>query len=364
MKPLVLNQFHKGWNANFIELGGQEVVGDYGHVEKEYWALRGSAGAMDLSFKGRICVAGADHIRFLNGQVTNDAGALRVGEGCYAALVTAKGRMLSDLNIYRLENELLLDFEPGLSGKVIERLEKYIIADDVQVGDVAEQYGLWSVQGPSAAKVVGELGLSAEPPKAEFEVAHESHADFGEVYLMNRQRFGMGGFDFYVPVSTLETVAERLVKILEEQGGMICGWHAAEMTRIEAGIPRFGIDMTEANLPSETGLENRAISYSKGCYIGQEVIARIRTYGKVSKALRGLRLRDDLEVLPVNGDSLLQGQKEVGFVTSAVKSPALGGQIALGYVRREVNQIGNELVLRTTNGSSPVRIVPLPFVSE
>jgi folate-binding protein YgfZ len=133
------------------------------------------------------------------------------------------------------------------------------------------------------------------------------------------------------------------------------------MMRIEAGIPRFGIDMDENNLPPEAGIDSRAVSYTKGCYIGQEVIARIRTYGHVTKTLRGLRLANDLEALPQKGDKLFHGDKEAGFVTSALTSPFLKANLALGYVRREHSPSNSELTLRTAQGDSPVKIVTLPF---
>src|SRR5579863_2834931 len=137
MNALALHEFHDGLHANFTEVSGMEVVGHYGETSAEYAALHETAGVLDLSFRGRICLAGADRARFLNGQVTNNVKDLKPGSGCYAALVSAKGKMESDLNIYRLENELLLDFEPGLSARVTQRLEKYIIAEDAQVIDVA-----------------------------------------------------------------------------------------------------------------------------------------------------------------------------------------------------------------------------------
>jgi folate-binding protein YgfZ len=142
----------------------------------------------------------------------------------------------------------------------------------------------------------------------------------------------------------------------------LCGWAALETARIEAGLPRFGADMDRTTLPPEAGLDNRAVSYSKGCYIGQEVIARIRTYGQVAKALRGLRLADDLPALPERGDKLYLGAKEAGWITSATASPALRGNIALGYVRREANGIGTELLLESGGRKTPARIVELPFV--
>src|SRR5947208_8545225 len=136
MNPLALQEFHHTLNASFGELGGAEVVSSYGDVLAEHAATRESVGVLDLSFRSRLCLTGADRVRFLHGQVTNDVKRLRPGEGCCAALVNAKGKMESDLNIYCLENELLLDFEPGLTASLAGRFEKFIIADDVQIIDV------------------------------------------------------------------------------------------------------------------------------------------------------------------------------------------------------------------------------------
>jgi len=362
MNPLPLHEFHDGLNARFAEVNGCEVVNDYGDVLAEHAALKNSAGALDLSFRGRVCLTGADRVRLLNGQVTNNVKDLRVGQGCYAALVTAKGKLESDLNVYALENELLLDFEPGLTAAITQRLEKYIIADDVQIVDAAPHYGLLSVQGPKSDAAVLALGLVLDLPAKPFQFVTVHDATLGEIYVMNHPRTGASGFDLFVPVPALGAVMDKLIAAAKDAGGRACGWQALEMARIEAGIPRFGADMDDTNLAPEAGIEERAISYSKGCYIGQEVIARIRTYGQVTKALRGLRLADDLKALPVKGDKLFRDGKEVGYITSALASPALKANIALGYVRKESNQIGIELVLKTAHGESPAKIVDIPFV--
>ncbi len=164
MNPLNLHEFHHGLGAQFAELAGAEVVNDYGDWLAEHAALRETAGVIDLGFRSRLCLVGADRVRFLHGQVTNDVKKLCIGEGCYAAITTAKGKMESDLNIFCLADELLLDFEPGLTEKISQRLEKFIVADDVQIVDAAPHYGLLSVQGPKAETVVRALGLFAEIP--------------------------------------------------------------------------------------------------------------------------------------------------------------------------------------------------------
>src|SRR5882672_7436205 len=349
-----------------------EIVNDYGDWLAEYKALRESAGILDLSFRSRICVIGADRARFLHGQVTNDVKKLQVGEGCYAAITTNKGKMESDLNIFALADELLLDFEPGLTEKISARLEKFIVADDVQIMDAAPHYGLLSVQGPKAAEVVVALGLIGRDalPRVQSDrqvslaIVKISDATLGEIYLANNPRLGLrrhvdalesadmsalskfpDGFDLFIPNNSLGAVADKLIAAAKQIGGGACGWTAFETARIEAGIPRFGADMDETNIPLECGIESRAVTYNKGCYIGQEIINRIHSVGHVNKELRGLRLVDDLKALPQHGDKLFHAGKEVGYVTSAVKSPSFNANIALGYVRREVNQIGSDLTL-------------------
>jgi folate-binding protein YgfZ len=350
-----------------------ETVADYGAWLAEYKALREAAAVIDLSFRGRICLLGNDRIRFLHGQITNDVKKLGSGEGFYAALTTAKGKMESDLNVFNLPDELLLDFEPGLAQIISQRLEKYIVADDVQIVDVAPHYGLLSVQGTKAVEVIKALGF-ADPPQKEFSITKISDATLGEIYLANRpwlicrsrgneaqiKNENEYGFDIYVPNNSLGAVADKLIAAAKSAGGCACGWTAFETARIEGGIPRFGEDMDETNLPMEC-IEARAMSFNKGCYIGQEVLNRIHAIGHVNKELRGLRLADDLKTLPQKGEKLFHNGKEVGYVTSAVKSPALNANIALGYVRREANQIGTELMLRTADGESLAKIVELPF---
>jgi folate-binding protein YgfZ len=370
MNPLMLHEFHCGLRARFAELDGAEIVADYGGWLAEHAALRETAGVIDLSFRSRICLVGADRARFLHGQATNDVKKLRDGTGCYAAITTAKGKMESDLNIFALADELLLDFEPGLTEKISQRLEKFIVADDVQIVDAAPHYGLLSVQGPKAPEVVVALGLIGRDAlpcvQADQQVSPTiikiSNVTLGEIYLANQPRLGTGGFDLFVPNNSIGAVADKLIAAAKQIGGRACGWQAFETARIEAGIPRFGADMDGTNIPLECGIESRAVTYNKGCYIGQEVINRIHSVGHVNRQLGGLRLADDLPALPARGDKLFHAGKEAGYVTSAVKSPALNVNIALGYVRREANQTGNELTLRTAAGESLAKIVELPFV--
>ena len=363
MNGLGLHEFHDGLGAQFAEVAGAEVVLHYGDPLAEHAALRRSAGVLDLSFRGRLCILGADRTRFLHGQVTNNIKELKPGAGCYAAVTTNKGKLQADLSIYCLADELLLDFEPGLTAKITERLGKFVVADDAQMVDVAPHYGLLSVQGPQAAEVMGALGIFPALPEKSCQSVKASEPMLGDIYLVNQPRIGSAGFDLFVPVAAMGAVADKLIAAAKQSGGRACGWSALEVARIEAGIPRFGADMDETNLPQEAGIESRAVSFTKGCYIGQEVINRVRTIGHVSRALRGLRLPDALPALPARGDKLFHEGKEVGHVTSAAASPSLRANIALGYVRKECNAIGTELTLRNESGEWPVKVETLPFIA-
>jgi len=361
MDPLALNDYHKQQQAHFCTLNGSQTVAHYGEPIAELRALHQSAAFIDLSFRGRLCLTGADRLRFLNGQVTNNLKSLSPGQGCYACLLNARGKLQSDLNIYHLDEEFLLDFEPGLTHRIQPRLEQYIIADDVQVVNVAPLFGHLSLWGPLAQQAFENARLGLSAPQQPWTFSHAQQEPFGDLYCMLQPFGNASALHFYLPNPALETVAQRLCQAVRSVGGRAAGWDALQTFRIESGVPRFGVDMDETNLPPEAGLETLAISYAKGCYIGQEIISRLRTYGQVAKALRGLRLAEETDPLPQKGDALFANRQEVGYITSATYSPTLDAKIALGYVRREHWQLGTRLSLPPAQGNLPVTIVPLPF---
>jgi folate-binding protein YgfZ len=344
MQPLLLHDFHAAQGAAFFELNGFEAVSSYGHPIEEYEALTREAALVDLSFRSRICLLGTDREKFLHGQVTNDVLKLKVGQGCYATLVTAKGKIESDLFIHKVKDELLLDFEPGLTQRVIERLNRYVIAEDVQMVDVAPHYGLLFVGGPGSIEILKGSGLQLAIPETPLNWLSTT-IDSEEIYIVNNPRFRSPGFDLFVPVARIEAIARGLL----QDGAKLAGFNALETVRIENAVPRFGIDMTEITLPQEAELQERAISFAKGCYIGQEVIARIRTYGQVAKALRLLRLKDG-NTAPPSGAKIFAAGKESGFVTSTTCSPKYKAHVALGYVRKESNAVGTQVELGSTPG--------------
>lgn len=349
MAPLALHEFHLNRGASFSNQNGFEAVASYGQPEAEYTALTQRAGLLDLSFRSRICLLGTDREKFLHGQVTNDVLRLKTGDGAYAALVTAKGKVESDLFIYKLQDELLLDFEPGLTPKISNRLEKYVIAEDVQIVDVAPFYNLLSILGPDSATIVSSQ-IHFPLPEKTLSFTKASSAS-GELYIVRNDRFGIPAFDLFVPSADALTLTEKLSSQIK-----LVGMDACEMIRVEKGIPRFGVDIDESNLAPEALGEN-AISYAKGCYIGQEVIARIRTYGQVAKALRLLRFAAEPQQLPSRGDKLFKAGKEVGLITSSTFSPRHRSTLALAYVRKECNSPGDTLHLGAPDGPLATIIV-------
>jgi len=352
MPALPLHDFLAARGAAFTDLRGEETVSSFGSADAEYAALTRAAVLLDLSSRGRLCVLGSDREKFLHGQVTNDIQRLKTGQGCYAALVNGRGKIQSDLFVWKLAEELLLDLEPGLAATVLQRLEKYVIAEDVQLVDASPHYGLLTIQGPKAWDALVKSSLAAGPQPAAFHWAALPQPE-GELYLANNPRFGTTGFDLFIPTAALERIAVVLEAVCAQLGGGWAGNDAAEVARIENAIPRFGFDMDESNLTPEAGIQDRAISYAKGCYIGQEVIARIRTYGQVAKALRLLRLDDG--PLPPRGEKLFHAGKEIGYITSSATSPKHGAVVALAYVRKEANAVGTELHA----GTDPARRVTI-----
>ena len=361
LKPIEHRDLQQSHGARFGECDTVEVVLDYGDASAEYDALRQSVALLDFSQKGRICLTGSDRVRFLNGQITNNLKPLQPGQGCYAALLTAKGKMVSDMHVHCLTDELLLDIEPGLTMRVIERLQQFIVADDVEVVDLKPQYSHLSLQGPAAFEAIAQLKRRFPVPESPYQSVVVDDPDFGECVIVAVPRLEATGLDLFVPSDTTEAAIHQLCDAVQQVGGRMAGWTALEWLRIESGIPRFGQDMDDTTIPLEAGIEARAVRYNKGCYVGQEVVNRIHSIGQVAKSLRGLVLNEEAQFLPSRGDELLLNGKKVGHITSAIHSPRFKRPIALGYVRKEVNKSDTEVNVATKDGELRARVVDLPF---
>lgn len=330
----------------------------------DYQVLRQAAGLIDRSAeRGRLRLSGADRRRYLQGLLTNDIEGLTPGTGCYAAYLTAQGRMIADMRVFELGEVLLVDLDRGVSDLVRDKWEAFIFSEDVTIEDRSAALSQLGLYGPAAPRVLaGALGAAgAQPPLTASSLeamplnACDSRTIDGQaIVVLRSDAAGELGFDILVPVEGTEAVAAHL----ERAGAVRIGADAVEARRIESGRLRFGIDMTGETIPLEAGIEDRAISLTKGCYVGQEVIIRVlhRGHGRVARRLVGLSLESN--EAPPRGAPISSGEREVGAVTSAVLSPTLGHAIALGYVHRDFTAAGTPVTI----AGFPATVTVLPFV--
>jgi len=313
---------------------------------EEYRALREGCGLADRSWMGRLEIRGADRHRFLNAYVTCDVKGLTPGEGAYGFVTSQQGRILSDLVVTALEDRLWLLLPPGQDEAVAGHLKKYILADRVEVLPLEDMTPVTLI-GPGAAEALGDAEL---PPPGDWRQVR-SRVRGTEVELQRAGRLGAEAYTLWVSAS----IAGPLIAgLLENPAVRRVGVEALEVLRAEAGIPRFGADFGPEPFPQETGAEE-AVSYTKGCYLGQEVVARIHYRGGVQKTLRGLVF----ETVPAPGTPLLFEEREVGKTGTAVDSIALGRPVGLAIVHRRGAEPGTRLDL-PDGRTAEVR--ELPFV--
>jgi tRNA-modifying protein YgfZ len=308
-------------------------------LDAQYRQLREECGLLDRSGRGGIAVVGPDGAEYLQGQLTNDIEAIEVGDGAYAALLDRKGHMQTDMRVLRpATEEILLDFEPGPRAAVLRHLTMYSIGREVEIVDSTEERGIVSLIGPRAAEI------AATPPLPEFANEMASVAGIPVLAVGTRE-----GIDLFLPLGE----RDRLIAALTDAGAVEVSPEAVEIVRVEAGVPRFGAEMDAATMPAEAGIVEDAVSFTKGCYIGQETVARLHYKGKPNRHLRGLRLSGAAEP----GAALRLGEKEVGTLGGSVVSPALGS-IGLAIVRREAEP-GTEIAVGEDGVTAEV--VALPF---
>jgi tRNA-modifying protein YgfZ len=308
-------------------------------LDAQYRQLREECGLLDRSERGKLLVVGPDAAEYLQGQLTSDVEALAPGEGQYAALLDRKGHMQADMRVLRpAAEEIWLDTEPEAFAAAQRHLTMYSIGREVEIADVGTERAILSLVGPRAAEIAGTASLPED--------ACEVTAVAGVGCLAAGTRDGV---DLIVPIAE----AGRGRDALLAAGAVEVSPEAAEILRIEAGVPRFGAEMGTETMPAEAGIVERAVSFTKGCYIGQETVARLHYKGRPNRNLRGLRLSAPAGA----GASLRLGEKEVGRIGSTCVSPALG-PIALAILRREV-ELGDELAVGEDDVTA--RVVDLPF---
>jgi tRNA-modifying protein YgfZ len=303
-----------------------------------YEGLRSGAAWFDLSGRGMIRVTGEDRTRLLHAMTTNDIQKLVPGQGCYTFFLNAQGRVLADANVFAFGDSYLLDTEAELRGKLHDHLDKYIIADDVTLSDENGQRAMIAVEGPHSVDVLNKLGAPA-PEEPWATVAWRS----GFVAALSST--GAEGLRIAVPADE----RAQLISKLKELDVPEATDSEVDIVRLEHGKPRYGNDISERHLAQETN-QMHAIAFGKGCYLGQEIVERVRSRAQLHRMLNPVRIRS--QSAPVPGAKLSVEDKDVAEITSAALSPALGDVVALAYVRVEELQSRREMVVAGTNPPS------------
>jgi folate-binding protein YgfZ len=330
---------------------------DEGPLEQDnssgYAALRSGAAIVDVP-AGRLVMRGADRRSYLQGIVTNDVAALVPGTGCYAAMLTAQGRMITDMRLLELGEEIVIDVPSHLTQGIKDHLERFVFSEDVLVEDGSARPSI-GLYGPRAIDVLQAAPVEGGAPSALHGVTRVRVAGH-DGWLVSSDTIGIRGFDLFAAPSSVSAARAAL----SAAGAVAATAEDVEAVRIESGRPRFGADMDTDTIPLEAGIEERSISRSKGCYVGQEVIVRVqdRGHGRVARRLVGLAF-DAGAPVPSYGDVIRSGDREIGKVTSAVWSPSLARPIALGYVQRDFTEPGTPV---RAGSHADGRVVTLPFV--
>jgi len=361
LRELALDEIHRESGAVMVERDGWSVPATYGDELLEYATVRErGAGLLDLSARGRLLVTGSEAVAFLNGLITNDMKTLAENHWMPAVFPNVQGRLIASVRVVRTRDDsagktpqpvFLIDTEPATHERVLQSIQKFTLAGDFHVSDLTAETVLLSLQGEAAreklATVLGE-------PAADIALGSVTECVWQNdaVTVLRATHTAAEGFDLLVS----NVHAAALWQALVAAGARPVGYEAFEILRVEAGIPRYRQDMDDTTVVTETNLDD-AVSYTKGCYVGQEIIARIKYRGHVAKKLRGLVLELPAMIEAGTGIKSSDG-KEIGQVTSSVYSPHRGRRLALGYVKYDYIAAGTHV--KTGEGAS-AEVVDLPF---
>jgi aminomethyltransferase len=352
-----LDEAHKRLDATMTDVGEWRLPASYGDTAAEYAVVRGGgAGLIDLSSRGRIEVSGSEAAQFLNGLITNDVKALEENAWMRAAFPNVQGRLIAEARILKLGGEkFLFDTEAATHERVLKTLERFTLAGDFRVNDLTDETALISVQGARAAEII-KVTLDEDAARVGRGRVHVAQWNNQSLQVIRATWTAEDGFDVFV--NGAEAVS--LWEALTASGGRAVGFDALDLLRIEAGLPFYGVDMDETNVVLEAA-PDEAVSFTKGCYIGQEIIARIHWRGHVAKKLCGLSFDDSGE--PKRDDKIrTMDGKEIGRLTSVILSPQLNRTVALGYVKYDYLAPGTEVRVISHETELAARVVELPHV--
>jgi folate-binding protein YgfZ len=341
--PLTLH--HEKLGAQF---GPRNAPLQYASSIEEYWTIKKHAGIADISNVGRLIISGKDRTSWLNGLVTNDLGQVKENIGIHSVLLNTKARVLADLYVYSFGDDFLIDTGDASAGRIKQLLEEFIISEQVQIKDSTVDLVHLTIQGPESSRAVKEaLGIDVS------NLRNLQSKHLGPSIIIARDRTGMNGYDIILPSDESEPVWQGFLLKTGDLGVKPVGAKSLDILRLEAGIPKYGVDVDENNIVLEAGYKD-AISYSKGCYMGQEVVARATHIGRVNKQLAKLEIESEQPIAP--GSKLIVGDRDAGFVTSSAFSPGLKLVVALGYVNRDFAKEDTKLTIQTEKMTSHVTV--------
>jgi folate-binding protein YgfZ len=333
-----LAALHRADGAKMGEWFGCALPDNFGDPAGEEGFAVESAALIDKNYRAYLAFTGPDRVRYLNAILTNNVKDLGEGRGTVSLLLNPQGRILAEIETYALGDRLFCVSYAIIRARLLEWLERYIIMDDVTLADETERFGMIALEGPGSSEVVkevtglelngfGELGVV--PVKVEGTSCN----------LIRRSPAGVAGAEFLAERGDLKKIWRALEVATRRAGGGPMGYEALNARRLAQGVPWFGYDFGEQQIPHEAGLEVSHISYTKGCYTGQEIVERVRSRGQVNR--RRVRLQFEGEAVPVAGTPLLAEGKEVGHVTRAAKSFFLPAVLGMGYLRKEQREAGS-----------------------
>jgi aminomethyltransferase len=362
MKHSLLHSQHAQLGAAFEETAGWEVPAHYGDLAAEHHAVRQAVGVADLSHRGKIRVTGDDRVKWLQSLISNDILPLKPGQGLYSSLLTHKGKMLTYFRLYMQSDAVMLEDVGEIGETTFQALRKFLLyGTKAKIENGAESWGLLLVSGPKATQVIqSAFGVDI----ASLKPVNFVTAQIGgtQALAIRTEETGETDIEILLPIAGLSTAWSAVLEAGAKFDIKPIGAHALQALRMEAGFPKAGPDLNEEIVPPEAGLEGKAFSLSKGCYPGQEVVARMDTYGSVRRHLVGLVMKD--AAVPPKGSKLFAGDREVGWISSAVHSPQLKQVIAFGFPLRDFSKPGTELTVEFGGARHPATIHTLPFYTK
>ena len=359
MKHSRLHEQHLKLGAACDEAAGWEMPLHYGNADAEYAAVRGSVGIADLSHRGRLNVTGDDRIKWLQSVISNDILPLKPGQGLYSGFLTHKGKMLTYFRVYALADSFMLEDVGEIGEVTLQALRKFLLyGTKAKMENCAGTWGLLLVSGPKATDLIKTaFGADVGGLTPLSFITHEVAGQ--QALLIRTEETGEIDIEVLIPAEGIVPAWEKLWSAGQPMGLKPFGTEAREMLRMEAGLPKAGPDLNEEIVPPEADLEGKAFSLSKGCYPGQEVVARMDTYGNVRRKLVGLVLKDP--AIPPARAKLFSGDREVGWISSAVRSPSTGGVIAFGFPLRDFSNPGTALTVEIDGRRHDATVHALPF---